>query len=133
VTEYRATPADHPSWLVRLLWMAAVILGASAGIYLAQIRSSNGLWATKAAVNSWKNLPWTFWGQVTTWLGTEVLIGGGLILVLLYFLVPRQVRQNILPLFGQLVFAAIAASLIATTTYFLGVFVYDLSPYFRLR
>ena len=131
--EYRATPADRPSWLVRLLWMAAVILGASAGIYLAQIRSSNGLWATKAVVNSWKNLPWTFWGQVTTWLGTEVLIGGGLILALLYFLVPRQVRQYILPLFGQLVFAAIAASLIATTTYFLGVFVYDLGPYFRLR
>jgi hypothetical protein len=111
--------------------MAAVILGASAGIYLAQIRSSNGLWATKAAVNSWKNLPWTFWGHVTTGLGPEVLIGGGLILVLLYFLVPRQVRQHILPFFGQLVFAAIAASLIATTTYFLGVFVYDLGPYFR--
>ena len=97
--EYRATPADRPSWLVRLLWMAAVILGASAGIYLAQIRSSNGLRATKVVLNSWKNLPWTFWGHVTAGLGTEVLIGGGLILALLYFLVPRQVRQNILPLF----------------------------------
>src|SRR3990172_4362364 len=55
--EYRATPADRPSWLVRLLWMAAVILGASAGIYLAQIRASRGTWAAKAVLNSWRNLP----------------------------------------------------------------------------
>ena len=131
MTEYRATPADHPSWLVRLLWMAAVILGASAGIYLAQIRSSSGLRAAKAVLSSWKSLPWTFWGDVTTGFGTEVLIGGGIILPLLLFLVPRQVRQNILPLFGQLVFAVIAASVVATIAYFLGIFVYDLGPYFR--
>jgi hypothetical protein len=41
------------------------------------------------------------------------------------------VRQHILPFFGQVVFAAIAASLIATTSYFLGVFMYDLGPYFH--
>jgi len=113
--------------------MAAVILGASAGIYLAQIRASSGLWAAKAVLNSWKNLPWTFWGHVTTGLGTKVLIGIGIILSLLFFLVPRQVRQNTLPLFGQLVFAVIAASLVGTITYFVGVFAYDLGPYFRLR
>jgi hypothetical protein len=129
--EYRATPADRPSWLVRLLWMATVVLGASAGIYLAQVRSSYGLRATTGTLNSWKNMPWTFWSSLTTGLGVQSLIGGGLILVLLYFLVPRQMRQHILPFVGQLVFAAIAAFLIATTSYFLGVFVYDLGPYFR--
>lgn len=133
MTEYRTSSADRPSWFVRLLWMAAVILGASAGIYLAQIRASRGPWAAKAVVNSWKSLPRTFWGHVTTGLGTEVLIGMGIILPLLFFLLPRQVRQNTLPLLGQLVFAVIAASVVGTITYFVGIFVYDLGPYFRSR
>jgi len=133
VTEYRTSSADHPSWFVRLLWMAAVILGASAGIYLAQIRASRGPWAAKAVLNSWKSLPWTFWGRVTTGLGTEVLIGMGIILPLLFFLLPRQVRQNTLPLLGQLVFAVIAASVVGAIMYFVGIFVYDLGPYFRSR
>ena len=131
MTEYRATPADHPSWLVRLLWMATVIMGASAGFYLAGIRSQNGPRAAKAMVGSWKNLPWTFWGNVTTWLGDGTGIVLGIILPLLCFLLPGRVRQNALTFFGQLVFALIVASLVGTTTYFVGIFIYDLGPYFR--
>jgi len=133
VTEYRATPADHPSWLVRLLWMATVIMGASAGFYLAGIRSQNGPRAAKAVLSSWKNLPWTFVGSLTTELGTELVIGIGIILPLLFFLVPRQVRQNTITLLGQLVFAVIVASFVGTIAYFIGIFVYDLGPYFRSR
>ncbi len=108
---------------VKMAWMAGIAIGASAGIYLARIRSYKGLGATKAVLNSWKNLPWIL---VTPWLGTGVLIGVGIILPLLFFLLPGQVRQNTFTLFGHIVFAVIVASLVGTLMYFVGVFVYDL-------
>lgn len=108
-------------------------MGASAGFYLARIRSSNGLWAMKAVLYSWKNLPWSLWGKLTTSLGTEAVIGAGVILGLLFFLLPGQGRQNSIALFGHIVFAVIVAFLLGTVTYFIGVFVYDLGPYFRFR
>ena len=114
--------------LVKITWMAGIAIGASAGIYLARIRSYKGLGATKAVLNSWKNLPWTL---LTPWLGTGVLIGVGIILPLLFFLLPGQVRQNTFTLFGHIVFAVIVASLAGTLIYFVGVFVYDLGLYFR--
>lgn len=130
-TEYTAPSADHAGRLVKIVWMAAVVMGASAGIYLARIRSSQGLWAAKAILDSWKNIPWTFWGNVTTWLGDGTGIVLGIILPLLCFLLPGRVRQNTLTFLGQLAFAVIAGSLVGTVTYFVGIFVYDLGPYFR--
>lgn len=133
VTEYITPSADLLGWLFRMVWMAGIVTGAAAGFYLARIRSSNGRWAMKAVLNSWKNLPWTFWGKLTASLGTEAVIGGGVILALLFFLLPGQARQNTITLFGHIVFAVIVASLLGTVTYFVGVFVYDLGPYFRFR
>lgn len=133
VTEHRAPSADFLGWLFRMVWVAGIIMGASAGFYLARIRSSNGLWAMKAVLNSWKNLPWTLWGTLTTSLGTEAVIGAGVILAVLVLLLPGHARQNAITLFGHLVFAAIVALLLGTVTYFVGVFVYDLGPYFRFR
>ncbi|MFQ5988552.1 MAG: hypothetical protein ACE5K9_01435 [Candidatus Methylomirabilales bacterium] len=130
LTQHKAPHADHLGRLVRMVWIAGIVMGALAGIYLARIRSSQGLWATKAVLNAWKNLPWTF---LNAWPSTEVLIGAGIIVPLLFFLLPGQVRQNTFTLFGHLVFAVIVASLVGTVTYFVGVFAYDLGPYFRFR
>ena len=118
VTAHKARHADHLGRLVKMIWMAGIVTGGLAGIYLARITISQGLWATKAVLNSWKNLPWTF---VSAWPSTKVLIGTGIIVPLLFFLLPRQVRQNTFAFFGHLVFAVIVASLVGTLTYFLGV------------
>lgn len=133
VTEHRSPSADHLGRAVRMVWMAGIVMGASAGFYLARTRSYKGLSATKAVLNSWKNLPWTFWGNLTTWLSTEAVIGVGIILPLLFFLLPGQVRQNTFTLSGHIVFAVIVASLVGTFTYFVGILLYDLGPYFRFR
>jgi hypothetical protein len=133
VTEESARPADHLGRLIRVVWLAALVLGAAAGLSLARIRSSRGLTAANAVLKSWKNLPWTFAGHVPAWLGTEAMIGAGILLPVLIFLVPRQVRQNSLTLVGHLVFAVIAACAVGAIMYFVGVFVYDLGPYFRFR
>lgn len=124
------TRADRLGRIVKSLWVAALIMGAWAGFSLARIRSSNGQRAMKAAFNSWKNLPWTLWGDLTTRLGTEVLIGAGIILSLFFFVLPGHVRQSTFTLLGHIVFALIVASLVGTVTYFIGVFVYDLGLYF---
>lgn len=133
MTEHKNPSADFFGWLIRMVWLAGIMMGASAGIYLARLRSSHGLRAMKAVLNPWKNLPWTFWSQVTTSLGTEAVIGAGVILALLFFLLPGQARQNTINLLGHVVFAVIVASLLGTVTYFVGIFVYDLGPYFRFR
>lgn len=132
-TEYKTPPADFLGWLIRTVWLAGVFIGASAGFYLARLRSFHGLRAMKAVLNPWKNLPWTFWSRVTTSLGTEAMIGAGVILALLFLLLPGQTRQNTITLFGHLIFVGIIASLLGTVTYFVGIFVYDLGPYFRFR
>ena len=133
MTEYKTPPADFLGWLIRMVWLAGLIMGASAGFYLARLRSSHGLWAIKAVLNPWKNLPWNFWGKLTSSLGTETVIGAGVILASLFFLLPGRARQNTVTLFGQLIFAVIVSSLLGTVTYFVGIFVYDLGPYFRFR
>lgn len=132
-TEYKNPSADFLGWLIRMVWLAGTIMGASAGFYLARLRSSHGVRAIRAVLNPWKTLPWTFWDKATASLGTEAVIGAGVILALLFFLLPGRARQNTVTLFGQLVFAVIAASLLGTVTYFVGIFVYDLGPYFRFR
>lgn len=86
-----------------------------------------------AVLNSWKGLPWTFWDVLTAGLGTEAVIGIGIILPLLFFLLPGGVRQNTLTLFGHIVLAGILAVLVGTFTYSVAVFAYDLGPYFRFR
>lgn len=133
LTGHRAPSADHLGRLVRMIWMAGIVMGASAGVYLARIRASKGLWATKAVLKSWQNAPWTFWGGLPTWLSTEAGIVFGIIVPLLFFLVPGRVRQNTLTFCGHIVFAVIVGSFVGTITYFVGVFVYDLGPYFRPR
>jgi len=133
VNDKSARPADHLGRLIRMVWLAALIMGAAAGLSLARIRSSKGLTAANAVLKSWKNLPWTFAGHVPAWLGREAVIGAGILLPLLIVLLPRQARQNTLTLVGHLVVAAIAACAVGALVYFVGVFVYDLGPYFRFR
>ncbi len=124
------TRADRLGLTVKILWTAALIMGAWVGFSLARIKSSSGHHAMKAVFNSWKNLPWTLWGDLTTRFGTEVLIGTGIILPLFFFVLPRHVRQSTFTLLGHVIFAVIAASVVGAITYFVGVFVYDLGPYF---
>ena len=116
--QHKALQADYFGRLVKMVWMAGIVMGGLAGIYLARITSSQGLWATKAVLNAWRNLPWTY---LNAWPSTEVLIGAGIIVPLLFFLLPRQVRHNTFALIVHLVFAVIVASLVGTLTYLLGV------------
>jgi hypothetical protein len=130
---HRAPSTDHVGRLVRMVWMAAVVLGAWAGFSLAYIRSHKGPWAAKASLHAWKNLPRTVWGYVTTRLGPEAVIGLGIILLVVFFLSPRQVRASTFGLLGTVAFAVIVATGIGAVIYFVGVFVYDLGPYFGSR
>jgi hypothetical protein len=131
--ERAAPPVDRLGRIVKIVWIAAVVMGAWGGFSLARVRSSKGLWAANTVLNSWKNLPRAFWGYLTTWFGTEALIGVGIILPLLFFLLSGPLRQKIFTLSAQIVFAVIVALLVGTITHFVGIFVYDLGPYFRFR
>lgn len=133
VTQHGAPSADHLGRLVRLVWIAGIIVGGWSGFYLARIRVSQGRWAMEAAFTSWKRIPWTFWDALTTGLGMKTVIGIGIILPLLFFLLPGQVRQQTLPFFGHMLLAVILAVLVGTFAYSLVVFAYDLGPYFRFR
>jgi len=123
-------PEDRLGRSMKLLWMAGIVTGVSVGIHLGRIRSAQGLGAVRAVVNHWKDLPWGF---LPTSVGPEALIGVGIILLLVFFLSFRQMRQYMFTIFAHTVLALIMGASVGALTYIGVMFAHEIRPYFRFR